>query len=244
MYLIKKVSKISGVSVRTLHHYDEIRLLSPEKYENGYRYYSEDDLSKLQAILFYKYLGFSLKQIKELLAEEESEILPHLRKQLTLMQNEKQRLLTLIDTLKKTIKSREREITMDTKEKFKGFTYHDSGKYRQAVIDKYGKEVMEESEKRQKGNEKVITDGFNEIFFAFAGNMGKGLKASDKENVELAEKLHKHLCEYSFDCSLEVFESIGKGYVQNPEFKKNLDKFGEGTAEYVCESVQRYVNGN
>ena len=74
--------------------------------------------------------------------------------------------------------------------------------------------------------------------------MGKGLKASDKENVELAEKLHKHLCEYSFDCSLEVFESIGKGYVQNPEFQKNLDKFGEGTAEYVCEAVQRYVNGN
>ena len=160
------------------------------------------------------------------------------------MQNEKQRLLTLIDTLKKTIKSREREVTMDTKEKFKGFTYHDSGKYRQAAIDKYGKEVMEESEKRQKGNEKVITDGFNEIFFAFTGNMEKGLKASDKENVELAEKLHKHLCKYSFDCSLEVFESIGKGYVQNPEFKKNLDKFGEGTAEYVCEAVQRYVNGN
>ena len=106
MYLIKKVSEISGVSVRTLHHYDEIRLLSPEKYKNGYRYYSEDDLSKLQAILFYKYLGFSLKQIKELLAEEESEILPHLRKQLTLMQNEKQRLLTLIDTLKKTIKGK------------------------------------------------------------------------------------------------------------------------------------------
>ena len=60
MFLIKKVSEISGVSVRTLHHYDELGLLSPKKHENGYRYYSEDDMSFLQMILFYKYLGFPL----------------------------------------------------------------------------------------------------------------------------------------------------------------------------------------
>ena len=89
MYFIKKVSEISGVSVRTLHHYDEIGLLTPKKYENGYRYYSEDDMSLLQMILFYKYLGFSLKQIKELLKQEEGELLSHLRKQLILMQKEK-----------------------------------------------------------------------------------------------------------------------------------------------------------
>ena len=65
MYLIKKVSELSGVSVRTLHHYDEIGLPSPQKKENGYRYYSEEDISFLQMILFYKYLGFPLKKIKE-----------------------------------------------------------------------------------------------------------------------------------------------------------------------------------
>ena len=64
MYLIKQVSEISGVSVRTLHHYDEIGLLSPKKQENGYRYYSDEELSQLQTILYYKYLGFSLKEIK------------------------------------------------------------------------------------------------------------------------------------------------------------------------------------
>ena len=132
MFLIKKVSKISGVSVRTLHHYDEIDLLSPKKSENGYRYYSEDDMSFLQMILFYKYLGFPLKQ-------EDPEILHHLKKQLVLMQKEKQKLLTLIDTLEKTIESRERKITMSTKEKFKGFTYQDNEKYKQKAIDLYGK---------------------------------------------------------------------------------------------------------
>ena len=147
MFLIKKVSEISGVSVRTLHHYDEIGLLSPKKNENGYRYYSEDDMSFLQMILFYKYLGFPLKQIKELLKQEDPEILHHLKKQLVLMQKEKQKLLTLIDTLEKTIESRERKFTMSTKEKFKGFAYQDNEKYKQKAIDLYGKEVIEEAVK-------------------------------------------------------------------------------------------------
>ena len=147
MFLIKKVSEISGVSVRTLHHYDEIGLLSPKKNENGYRYYSEDDMSFLQMILFYKYLGFPLKQIKDLLKQEDPEILHHLKKQLVLIQKEKQKLLTLIDKLEKTIESRERKITMSTKEKFKGFAYQDNEKYKQKAIDLYGKEVIEEAVK-------------------------------------------------------------------------------------------------
>ena len=122
MYLIKKVSEISGVSVRALHHYDEIGLLSPQKQKNGYRYYSEEDMSFLQMILFYKYLGFTLKKIKELLKQEDDEILNNLRIQFDLMQKEKQKLLTLIDTLEKTIASQERRVTMSTKEKFNGFT--------------------------------------------------------------------------------------------------------------------------
>ena len=153
MYLIKEVSKISGVSVRTLHHYDEIGLLSPQKRENGYRYYSEDDLSLLQMILFYKHLGFSLKKIKGLLQEEDSEVLYHLRRQLDLMQIEKQKLLTLIETLEKTIESQERSITMSTQEKFKGFTHHENQQYEQAAKDKYGKEVIEAAIEKQKGKE-------------------------------------------------------------------------------------------
>ena len=85
MYLIKQVSEISGVSVRTLHHYDEIGLLSPKKQENGYRYYSDEELSQLQTILYYKYLGFSLKEIKSLMTQNEDNLLSHLKHQLKLM---------------------------------------------------------------------------------------------------------------------------------------------------------------
>ena len=80
MYFIKQVSELSGVSVRTLHHYDNIGLLSPQKDENGYRYYSEGDLSNLQTILYYKYLGFSLKEIQSFLQQKEEDLLPHLQK--------------------------------------------------------------------------------------------------------------------------------------------------------------------
>ena len=94
---------------------------------------------------------------------------------------------------------------------------------------------------KQKGREQEITDGFNNIFFAISDNMSKGLKATSKENTELAKKLHKHICEYSFDCSADVFSSIGYGYVKNPEFKDNMDKFGEGMAQYLCNAIQQYV---
>lgn len=241
MYLIKKVSEMSGVSVRTLHHYDAIGLLSPQKKENGYRYYTEEDMSFLQMILFYKYLGFSLKQIKVLLKEEDTEILSHLRKQLNLMHQEKEKLLTLIGTLEKTILSHERRITMATQEKFIGFAYQDNQKYKQDAIKKYGKDVVEESMNRQKGKEQELTEGFNDIFFAFSKNMANGLSAIAQENIVLAKKLHDHLCKYCFDCEVAVFSSIGHLYVQNTEFKNNIDKFGKGTAQYVCDAIQQYV---
>lgn len=241
MYLIKKISEISGVSVRTLHYYDEIGLLSPEKYENGYRYYSEDDISKLQIILFYKYLGFSLKDIKRMVKENESEILTNLKKQLSLMKKEKKKLVTLIKTLENTIDAQERKINMDLKEKFKGFTKEDNEKYRKETIEKYGKKVVDDSEKRQKGQEQEVIDKFNNIFFSFSENLLKGLAPNSEENIELARKLHEQICKYGFDCKIDIFSKIGYGYVYNEEFKNNLDKFGNGVAQYVCDSIQNYV---
>lgn len=242
MYLIKKVSDISGVSVRTLHHYDEIGLLSPQKSENGYRYYSDEDLSILQTILFYKYLGFGLKEIKLLLNKKDESLLIHFKKQLKLMEQEHDRLLMLIDTLKKTIDSQEREITMSIEQKFKGFDYEFNKQYEQEAIEKYGRDVIEKSKLKQKNMEQKITDGFNKIFFAFAENLSLGKDHAAKENIELAKLLHEHLWKYSFDCTLDIFSAIGKGYVQDERFKDNIDKFGKGTAKYVCDAIQEYVS--
>lgn len=152
MYQIKEAAQLSGVSVKTLHHYDKIGLLVPQKSENGYRLYSEADLERLQIILFYKYLGFSLKKIAELLSQEEQELLPHLNKQLQFLQQEREHLDTLISTLQKTIKLK-RERKMTTQEKFVGFTYEDHANYYYQAVETYGQEVMDESRARQVGKE-------------------------------------------------------------------------------------------
>ena len=241
MYLIKQVSEISGVSVRTLHHYDSIGLLSPKKDENGYRHYSEEDLTYLQTILYYKYLGFSLKEIESLLQQNEENLIQHLQKQLMLMQNKKEKLLTLIDTLEKTILSTERKIRMSSEEKFKGFSVSDNKKYKNEAIKKYGEEVINEAEEKQNGKEDIVAEGFNRIFFAYASNIEKGIPATDSVNVTLAKELHEHMCQYAFDCTIDVFSSIGFGYAKNEEFRTNLDKYGKGVGQYACDAIQQYV---
>ena len=189
MYHIKEAAELSGVSVKTLHHYDKIGLLVPVKSENGYRTYSQEDLERLQVILYYKYLGFSLDQIAELLAEEKSNLLPHLTRQLDYLTRERQHLDTLIATLQKTIQEQKGERNMTIEEKFTGFSYQDNQKYHQ----------------------------------------------------EEAAKLLDAIRTYGFDCSIEVFGHIGKGYVYNPEFKENIDKFGAGTAQYTSNIIAFYV---
>ena len=131
---------------------------------------------------------------------------------------------------------------MSVEEKFKGFTYNDNKKYEQEAVEKYGKDVIEKSLKRHKGKEAELTDGLNKIFFGFSGNKALGLSPEAKENIELAKELHEHICKYSFDCSKEAFSGIGLAYVENKEFKNNIDRFGEGTAEYACTAIQTYVS--
>ncbi|VPQ71263.1 MerR family transcriptional regulator [Streptococcus pneumoniae] len=128
MYHIKEAAQLSGVSVKTLHHYDKIGLLVPLKSENGYRTYSQEDLERLQVILYYKYLGFSLEKIAELLKEERTDLLPHLTRQLDYLTRERQHLDTLISTLQKTIQEQKGERKMTIEEKFTGFSYQDNQK--------------------------------------------------------------------------------------------------------------------
>ena len=241
MYHIKEAAQLSGVSVKTLHHYDKLGLLVPLKSENGYRTYSQDDLERLQIILYYKYLGFSLEKIAELLEEETSELLPHLTRQLDYLTRERQHLDTLILTLQKTIQEQKGEIKMTIQEKFTGFSYQDNQKYHQEAVEKYGQEVMDQALERQKGREDESTAAFNQVFQSLAQNLQAGLPATATENQEEAGKLLQAIRTYGFDCSMEVFGYIGQGYVYNPEFKENIDKFGPGTAQYTSDVIAHYV---
>ena len=244
MYHIKEAAQLSGVSVKTLHHYDKIGLLVPQKSENGYRTYCQADLERLQVILYYKYLGFSLEKIAELLSQDNQDLLPHLLRQLEYLQQERDRLDTLISTLQKTIQEEKGERKMTMKEKFAGFTYEDNQKYHQKAVEEYGQEVMAEALARQNGREEESVEAFNQVFQSLAENMNQGLSIDAAENQEQAAHLLQAIRTYGFDCSIEVFGYIGKGYVYNPEFKENIDKFAPGTAQYTADVIAAYVRTN
>ena len=236
---INEVAKLTGVSARTLQYYDEIGLLIPEKLNNGYRDYSDENLDKLQKILFYRFLKFKLNDIKELL-DGDIDSLKILEQQRELILKEKENFEIILHNIEKTIKTYKGEQKMTIEEKFNGFKKEDLNKYEDEAIGKYGKETIEESKKRQSGKEDIIAEKFNSVFRSMAEYRKNNINIEEKEVQSKVEELYNYMNKYAFDCSVEVFSYIGKGYSQNPEFKKNIDKFGEGVAEYTSRAIDAY----
>ena len=234
---INEVVKLTGVSSRTLQYYDEIGLLIPQKLDNGYRDYTEENLEKLQKILFYRFLKFKLNDIKELL-EGDFDNLKILEQQRELILREKEKFEVILHNIEKTISNYKGEQTMTIEEKFNGFKKEDLNKYENQAVEKYGKDTIEESKKRQSGREEIVT----EVFRSMAKFKDGNVDVEEKEVQSKVEDLYNNMNEYAFDCSIEVFSYIGKGYVHNPEFKKNIDKFGEGVAEYTSKAIEEYCS--
>ena len=236
---INEVAKLTGVSARTLQYYDEIGLLIPEKLDNGYRDYSDENLDKLQKILFYRFLKFKLNDIKELL-DGDIDSLKILEQQRELILKEKEKFEVILQNIEKTIKTYKGEQKMTIEEKFNGFKKEDLNKYEDQAIEKYGKETLEESKKRQSGKEDIVAEKFNSVFRSMAEYRKNNIDIEEKEVQSKVEELYNYMNKYAFDCSVEVFSYIGKGYSQNPEFKNNIDKFGEGVAEYTSKAIDAY----
>ena len=236
---INEVAKLTGVSARTLQYYDEIGLLIPEKLKNGYRDYSDENLDKLQKILFYRFLKFKLNDIKELL-DGDIDSLKILEQQRELILKEKEKFEIILHNIEKTIKTYKGEQKMTIEEKFNGFKKEDLNKYEDEAIEKYGNSTIEESKKRQSGKEDIVAEKFNSVFRSMAEYKQDGFSIEEKEVQSKVEDLYNYMNKYAFDCSVEVFSYIGKGYYQNPEFKNNIDKFGEGVAEYTSKAIDAY----
>ena len=238
---INEVMKLTGVSVRTLQYYDEIGLLIPQKLDNGYRDYTEENLEKLQKILFYRFLKFKLNDIKELL-EDDFDNLKILEQQRELILKEKEKFEVILHNIEKTIKNYKGEEVMSIEEKFNGFKKEDLNKYENQAVEKYGKDTIKESKKRQAGRGERVSEEFNDVFRSMAKFKNENIDIEEKKVQAKVDDLYNHMNEYAFDCSVEVFSYIGKGYSQNPEFKSNIDKFGEGVAKYTSKAIEKYCN--
>lgn len=235
---VKEFSQLSGVSVRTLHYYDEIGLLKPSSVDQhtGYRYYNENALLRMQQILFYRELDFSLKQIHEIMASpnyDKSKALAEQRKLLTLKKERLERLITAIDGAAKG------ENIM------KAFDTGELNRYKAEVQEKWGKTdaYQEHSEKTQNYTQdkwKSAEEGLEEIFAEFAKAKERGETADSALAQKLVLKLQSHITANFYTCTRQLLAGLGQMYVLDPRFKENIDRHADGTAEFVNSAIAIY----
>lgn len=240
---ISEVAKLTGITVRTLHYYDEIGLLKPSEItEAGYRLYSREDLEILQQILFFRELDFPLSQIKEIMNNPNYDKEEALKKQKELLIQQRQRIEGLIKLIEKRIEG-------DNNMSFKEFDMNEieenKKKYAKEVKERWGtSKAYEESEKKTSSYNKEkwgdINQETSEIFKGF-----DELRNSDpgsEEVQELVRRWQKYITDNFYTCTNEILSGLGLMYVEDERFKENLDKNGEGTAKLMAEAIKIYCS--
>ena len=240
MKTVQEVSKLAGISVRTLHHYDAIGLLTPTTTtEAGYRLYDDDALERLQSILFFKELEFPLKDIKEILDSPKFERNKALEQQIKLLTMKKEHLDNLIN-LARGIQSTGVKKIMD----FEAFDTKKMDDYAKQAKESYGsttayKEFEEKSKGRTKEDEKSLGIGMMNIF-AEIGKM-LSLKPSDDAVQEKIAELRAYITKHYYNCTPEILSGLGQMYAGGGEMTENINNYaGEGTAEFAAEAIQFY----
>ncbi len=239
----KQVAELSGLSVRALHHYDEIGLLRPRRNaQNGYREYLEEDLDKLQQILFFRQCGFSLERIKKLLSNPRFDRARAFELQKKHLMLEKERIEAMLSTLERTLKTLKGEDSMSQEEKFKGFDFS-FNPYEEEAKQLWGDETVEKSndfiasksDRERKDMEKILDELFREL---------AEIRDEDPDShlaQEAIDKMYRVFNEsFGHYYTLESFAALGNMYVMDDRFKANIDKYGEGLAEFLSKAMQEY----
>jgi len=242
---VKEVAGLVGISVRTLHHYDEIGLLKPEKItESGYRLYSDRNLEMLQQILFFRELGFPLKKIKEIVSSPSFNRVEALELHRRMLQDKRRQLEQMIITIDRTIQHARGEIEMTNEQKFEGFDFS-SNPYEQEARERWGDEAVEKSNARlgkmTKQEQEELAGSMNAIYAKLAALRND---SPESEQSQAAIKEWFILLNQMGSYSLEAFKGLGQMYVDDVRFTKNIDKFGEGLALFMRDAMAVYADNN
>ncbi len=241
MRTVKEVSKITGVSVRTLHHYDAIGLLKPTKVtEAGYRMYDDTALSRLQSILLFRELQFPLKEIKEILDSPDFDPSEAIARQIGLLELQYKRMGELI-AFAREIQSKGAEAM-----KFDVFDKSEIEKYKEEVKAKWGgtkayQEYEQKDAARDEDSYGRIADELMTIFSELGGC--KHLTPGSGEVQKKISALQKFITDNYYECTNEILSGLGEMYLCDERFKKNIDRAGgDGTAEFVSRAVSVYCS--
>jgi len=243
MFTVKQLSKMAGVTPRTLHHYDDIGLLKPSRVgDNGYRYYGEEALLKLQQILFYRELDFPLEEIRRIMGRRDFDVLGALQSHKEALQNQAVRLNRLLATVDNTIQHLKGEKLMSQKGLFEGFSEEEQEKYAQEAEQMYDPETVRESNRKWKSysaaeKEAILAEG-KSIYLDLAGAMSKGAASAQVQAV--ITRWHKHM-QYFWSPNDEQLLGLADLYNNDPRFRENYEKVAPNLSEFMREAVTVYV---
>ena len=240
---IREFAKLTGVSVRTLHYYDEIGLLKPSAVDeqNGYRFYDEESLTRRQEILFYRELDFPLKDIQDILTSPDYDKHNALKEQKHLMLLKKERLERLITALDSAMKGEKLTMNVFDNSEFEA----QRELYAKEAKEKWGNtEAYKESAEKTKGYSKEkwdeVNKGMDSLMAEFAECMKNGVAPDSDEAQALVKKWQDYISNNYYTCTNEILRGSGVMYTADERFRANINKHGDGTAEFMCEAIEVY----
>ena len=247
-YSINKLSKLAGVSTRTLRYYDAIGLLSPKRISsNDYRVYGQHEVDLLQQILFFRELGVPLDEIKKITGSKDYNGTSALQEHLSALKAKREQIELLITTVEKTIAASKGEFKMSDKEKFEGFKKkliaENEKEYGEEIREKFGDAVIDGSNAKMMGLTAAQYEETQELSAEINSLLKTAFEQGDPSS-ELAQKvcaLHKKWLEFFLPhYSKEMHCGLAQSYVDDPRFKKYYDDIAVGCAEFLREAIQIY----
>ncbi|GHI05935.1 transcriptional regulator [Streptomyces cellostaticus] len=243
-YSVGQVAGFAGVTVRTLHHYDEIGLLAPgERTHAGHRRYGEADLDRLQQILFYRELGFPLDEVAALLDDPDVDPRAHLRRQHELLTARIEKLQKMAAAVEHAMEARKMGINLTPEERFEVFgEQQDPEKYAEEAEQRWGN-TPEWAESQRRAARytkedwlriKAEVDDWSERYAALvaAGEAPSGAPA-----MEMAEEHRQHISRWFYECPYKMHRCLGGMYVSDERFKAYYDSMGPGLAEHLRDAI-------
>ncbi|MEU6481154.1 MerR family transcriptional regulator [Streptomyces sp. NPDC047017] len=242
-YSVGQVAGFAGVTVRTLHHYDDIGLLVPGgRSHAGHRRYSEADLDRLQQILFYRELGFPLDEVAALLDDPEADPRAHLRRQHDLLTARIERLQKMAAAVEHAMEARKMGINLTPEERFEVFGDKDPGQYADEAEQRWGgTAAYAESQRRAarytKEDWKRIQAEADAWGERYAALVAAGEPPAGPAAMDLAEEHRRHIGTWFFECPYEMHRCLGEMYVSDERFKAFYDSLRPGLAEHLAAAI-------
>jgi DNA-binding transcriptional MerR regulator len=242
-YSVGEVARLTGVSIRTLHHYDEIGLLRPSaRTEAGHRRYGDGEIERLHKILVYRELGFGLSAITTILDDRAVPEAEHLVRQRDLLEKQVARLTRMIRGVERIMASKKSGLNLTPAEMKRVFGDFDPTEYEQEVEGRWGDtDAYRESQRRaaRYGEEdwQEIRAEAERIGAGFVEAMAGGTDPSDEAAMELAEEHRRHITRWFYPCSYEIHRGLAEMYVADPRFAKHYEVRAPGLAVYVRDAI-------